>query len=153
MKPGNFLMGLVKKGNLCTSLTLGCPRRTRMSPHQYISYCVNKDLMGTARYSSINMHLGISEPHGRTWHQFTHLPGFEDGDWASLALRVFVACALTISFPSLSRAVSEGRPGVPGLWIQAGLCAQVFNLGSQPWPRLKVATKWHKYEKIREKNM
>lgn len=72
-----------------------------MSPHQHISYCVNKDLMGTARYSSINMHLGISEPHGRTWHQFTHLPGFEDGDWAPLALRVVVVCALTISSLSL----------------------------------------------------
>ncbi|XP_049623598.1 casein kinase I-like [Suncus etruscus] len=113
MKPGNFLMGLGKKGNLCTSLTLGCPRRTRMPPHQHLPCCENKNLMGTARYASINTHLGIGEPRGRPWHQFTHLPGFEDGDWASRALRVVWACALTIS--PLSRAVSEGRPGVPGL--------------------------------------
>jgi len=60
IKPDNFLMGLGKKGNLVYVIDFGLAKKYRDSKtHQHIPYRENKNLTGTARYASINTHLGI----------------------------------------------------------------------------------------------
>ena len=60
IKPDNFLMGLGKKGNLVYIIDFGLAKKYRDArTHQHIPYRENKNLTGTARYASINTHLGI----------------------------------------------------------------------------------------------
>uniref|UniRef100_UPI00358EBBCB casein kinase I-like n=1 Tax=Myxine glutinosa TaxID=7769 RepID=UPI00358EBBCB len=62
IKPDNFLMGLGKKGNLVYVIDLGLAKKYRDArTHQHIPYRENKNLTGTARYASINTHLGIEQ--------------------------------------------------------------------------------------------
>jgi len=62
MKPDNFLMGLGKKGNLVYVIDFGLAKKFRdQRTHQHIAYRENKNLTGTARYTSINTHLGIEQ--------------------------------------------------------------------------------------------
>lgn len=62
IKPDNFLMGLGKKGNLVYVIDFGLAKKYRDSKtHQHIPYRENKNLTGTARYASINTHLGIEQ--------------------------------------------------------------------------------------------
>uniref|UniRef100_A0A8C2SJK6 non-specific serine/threonine protein kinase n=1 Tax=Capra hircus TaxID=9925 RepID=A0A8C2SJK6_CAPHI len=59
VKPDNFLMGLGKKGNLVYIIDFGLAKKYRDArTHQHIPYRENKNLTGTARYASINTHLG-----------------------------------------------------------------------------------------------
>lgn len=72
VKPDNFLMGLGKKGNLVYIIDFGLAKKYRDArTHQHIPYRENKNLTGTARYASINTHLGIGECQGcwpTSWH-------------------------------------------------------------------------------------
>ena len=62
IKPDNFLMGLGKKGNLVYAIDFGLAKKFRDNrTHQHIPYRENKNLTGTARYASINTHLGIEQ--------------------------------------------------------------------------------------------
>ena len=55
-------MGLGKKGNLVYIIDFGLAKKYRDArTHQHIPYRENKNLTGTARYASINTHLGIGE--------------------------------------------------------------------------------------------
>ena len=56
----NFLMGLGRKGNLVYIIDFGLAKKyPDARTHQHIPYRENKNLTGTARYASINTHLGI----------------------------------------------------------------------------------------------
>lgn len=62
IKPDNFLMGLGKKGNLVYIIDFGLAKKYRDGRTQmHIPYKENKNLTGTARYASINTHLGIEQ--------------------------------------------------------------------------------------------
>ena len=62
IKPDNFLMGLGKRGNQVFMIDLGLAKRYRCGrTHKHIPYRENKNLTGTARYASVNTHLGIEQ--------------------------------------------------------------------------------------------
>lgn len=62
IKPDNFLMGTGKKGHHVYIIDFGLAKKYRDSKtHQHIQYKENKNLTGTARYASINTHLGIEQ--------------------------------------------------------------------------------------------
>ncbi|KAK3305054.1 kinase-like domain-containing protein [Chaetomium strumarium] len=62
IKPDNFLMGIGKRGNKVTVIDFGLAKKYRdPKTHFYIPYRKNKNLTGTARYASINTHLGIEQ--------------------------------------------------------------------------------------------
>ncbi len=60
--PTFFCRGLGKKGNLVYIIDFGLAKKYRDArTHQHIPYRENKNLTGTARYASINTHLGIEQ--------------------------------------------------------------------------------------------
>jgi serine/threonine protein kinase len=62
IKPDNFLMGRAKRGNQVNVIDFGLAKKYRdQKTHQHIPYRENKNLTGTARYASINTHLGIEQ--------------------------------------------------------------------------------------------
>jgi casein kinase 1 len=62
IKPDNFLIGLGKKANWVYIIDFGLAKRFR-DPRtmMHIPYRDNKNLTGTARYASVNTHLGIEQ--------------------------------------------------------------------------------------------
>lgn len=64
-------MGLGKKGNLVYIIDFGLAKKYRDArTHQHIPYRENKNLTGTARYASINTHLGIGKDDELIWDGF-----------------------------------------------------------------------------------
>ena len=62
IKPENFLVGLSKKTHIIHLIDFGLSKKYRdPKTHQHIPYKENKNLTGTARYVSINAHLGIEQ--------------------------------------------------------------------------------------------
>jgi len=62
IKPDNFLMGLGKKASLLNIIDFGLAKKYRdPKTHIHIPYCENKNLTGTARYASVNTHMGIEQ--------------------------------------------------------------------------------------------
>ena len=60
MKPDNFLIGHGKKANIIHVIDFGLAKRYRdPKTGEHIPYKDNKSLTGTARYASVNAHLGI----------------------------------------------------------------------------------------------
>ncbi|KAG5853952.1 hypothetical protein ANANG_G00032280 [Anguilla anguilla] len=124
VKPDNFLMGLGKKGNLVYIIDFGLAKKYRDArTHQHIPYRENKNLTGTARYASINTHLGIGK----------NLTG--TARYASINTHLGIEQSRRDDLESL------------------GYVLMYFNLGSLPWQGLKAATKRQKYERISEKKM
>jgi len=62
IKPDNFLMGKSKKSGILYLIDFGLAKKYRdQKTHQHIPYRENKNLTGTARYASINAHIGIEQ--------------------------------------------------------------------------------------------
>lgn len=62
IKPDNFLMGLGRRGNQVNVIDFGLAKKFRdPRSHVHIAYREHKNLTGTARYASINTHLGIEQ--------------------------------------------------------------------------------------------
>ena len=60
MKPDNFLIGHGKKQNVINVIDFGLAKRYRdPKTGEHIGYKDNKSLTGTARYASVNAHLGV----------------------------------------------------------------------------------------------
>ncbi|ORX80459.1 putative HRR25 protein [Basidiobolus meristosporus CBS 931.73] len=62
IKPDNFLMGIGKWANHVNVIDFGLAKKYRdPRTHLHIPYRENKNLTGTARYASINTHLGVEQ--------------------------------------------------------------------------------------------
>lgn len=62
VKPDNFLIGLGKRQSVIHIIDFGLAKKYRdPRSHQHIPYRENKNLTGTARYASINTHIGIEQ--------------------------------------------------------------------------------------------
>ncbi|XP_076946516.1 casein kinase 1-like protein 9 [Bidens hawaiensis] len=62
LKPDNFLMGLGCRANQVYIIDFGLAKKYRdLQTHRHIPYRENKNLTGTARYASVNTHLGIEQ--------------------------------------------------------------------------------------------
>eukprot|EP00252_Welwitschia_mirabilis_P021592 TRINITY_DN5575_c0_g3_i2.p1 TRINITY_DN5575_c0_g3~~TRINITY_DN5575_c0_g3_i2.p1 ORF type:complete len:230 (+),score=28.03 TRINITY_DN5575_c0_g3_i2:169-858(+) len=62
IKPDNFLMGLGRRANQVYIIDFGLGKKYwDPTTYRHIPYKENKNLTGTARYASINTHLGIEQ--------------------------------------------------------------------------------------------
>ncbi|KAK7391728.1 hypothetical protein VNO78_20147 [Psophocarpus tetragonolobus] len=62
IKPDNFLMGLGRKANQVYIIDYGLAKKYRdLQTHKHIPYRENKNLTGTARYASVNTHMGVEQ--------------------------------------------------------------------------------------------
>ncbi|XP_076906913.1 casein kinase 1-like protein 11 isoform X1 [Bidens hawaiensis] len=62
LKPDNFLTGLGLKANQVYIIDFGLAKKYRdLQTHKHIPYRENKNLTGTARYASVNTHLGVEQ--------------------------------------------------------------------------------------------
>ncbi|GMJ09061.1 casein kinase I-like 6 [Hibiscus trionum] len=61
IKPDNFLMGLGRKANQVYIIDYGLAKKYIEANKKHIPYREKKNLTGTARYASVNTHLGIEQ--------------------------------------------------------------------------------------------
>jgi len=117
MKPDNFLMGLGKKGNLCYVIDFGLAKKFRdPRTHQHIPYREHKNLTGTARYTSINTHLGIEQSRRDDMEALGYiLIYFLNGTlpWQGLRAKTKAQKYEKISEKKLSTSVEELCKGAP----------------------------------------
>lgn len=59
VKPDNFVVGAYKKANKIYMIDFGLAKKFLLKDGVHIPYKDNKNLTGTARFASLNTHLGI----------------------------------------------------------------------------------------------
>ncbi|EGY22240.1 casein kinase I isoform delta [Verticillium dahliae VdLs.17] len=155
IKPDNFLMGIGKRGNQVNAIDFGLAKKYRdPKTHFHIPYRENKNLTGTARYASINTHLGVGTLYTTSHSSSPPPPSPSILPQASKQQAAYSPYIRPPSPPS--------RPAnVPPRTEQArrddmeslGYVLLYFSRGSLPWQGLKAATKKQKYDRIMEKKM
>uniref|UniRef100_A0A3B4XRJ0 Casein kinase 1 delta n=1 Tax=Seriola lalandi dorsalis TaxID=1841481 RepID=A0A3B4XRJ0_SERLL len=139
-------MGLGKKGNLVYIIDFGLAKKYRDArTHQHIPYRENKNLTGTARYASINTHLGIGTVDLFDLNTLLDTE-FEDGIFSVTNCSTSLQPSPCLLSPSTEQSRRDDLESL-------GYVLMYFNLGSLPWQGLKAATKRQKYERISEKKM
>ncbi|RVW53784.1 Casein kinase 1-like protein 6 [Vitis vinifera] len=124
IKPDNFLMGLGRRANQVYAIDFGLAKKYRdLQTHKHIPYRENKNLTGTARYASVNTHLGVEQSRR------------DDLESLGYVLMYFLRGSI-IPFP-----------------LHFLIHAVCFLCISLPWQGLKAGTKKQKYDKISEKKM
>ena len=61
IKPDNFLMGRGEQAGMVHVIDFGLSKKYKDGANVHIPYRENKSLTGTARYASLNTHLGIEQ--------------------------------------------------------------------------------------------
>lgn len=61
IKPDNFVIGRGKKSSRVYVIDFGLAKKYLQKDGSHIPYRDNKNLTGTARYASLNTHLGIEQ--------------------------------------------------------------------------------------------
>jgi len=75
IKPDNFLMGIGKHGNQVNVIDFGLAKKYRnLKAHLHILYRENKNLTGTARYTSINTHPDIGRTRPNSLESLAYVP-------------------------------------------------------------------------------
>jgi serine/threonine protein kinase len=116
-------------GVVCADFGLAKKYRDSRS-HVHIPYRENKNLTGTARYASINTHLGI-------------------GTQLTARACVTFLDARTHAHTFCARAEQSRRDDLEAI----GYVLMYFARGNLPWQGLKATTKKEKYERISEKKI
>ncbi len=115
-------MGLGKKGNLVYAIDFGLAKKFRdPRTHQHIPYRENKNLTGTARYASINTHLGIEQGRRDDLEALGYIfVYFYRGilPWQGLKAKTKAQKYEKISEKKLSTPVDELCKGSPGKYEQ-----------------------------------
>ncbi|KAL6208793.1 hypothetical protein ACLB2K_019738 [Fragaria x ananassa] len=138
IKPDNFLMGLGRKANQVYAVDYGLAKKYRdLQTHKHIAYRENKNLTGTARYASVNTHLGIGEILA------VNDTLLSNDRWAYIPDISDFICSLIVLTEQSRRDDLESL----------GYVLMYFLRGSLPWQGLKAGTKKQKYDKISEKKM
>jgi casein kinase 1/casein kinase 1 epsilon len=61
MKPDNFVVGAGNKSKKIYLIDFGLAKKYLLKDNSHIPYKDNKNLTGTARFASLNTHLGIEQ--------------------------------------------------------------------------------------------
>jgi casein kinase 1 len=128
IKPDNFLIGRpgTKSANVVHVVDFGMAKQYRdPKTKQHIPYRERKSLSGTARYMSINTHLGRGKKIS----------------YYNIKVKYFKKKSITIHIEQSRRDDLEALGHVFMYFLRGGL----------PWQGLKAATNKQKYEKIGEK--
>jgi serine/threonine protein kinase len=146
IKPDNFLMGRGSRRHMVYVIDFGLAKLYRDPRNQrHIGYQEGKNLTGTARYASINTHLGIGTVPHRSFIELKIIK-----ETLSVAQNPFlfpmflISLTLSLLFPEQSR-----RDDLESL----GYVLAYFLRGSLPWQGLRATTKKQKYEIILEKKI
>lgn len=100
IKPDNFLMGIGKRGNQVNVIDFGLAKKYRdPKTHFHIPYRENKNLTGTARYASINTHLGVGKLN-RLWHQNILTNGHQSNPVVTTWSLLDMSCSTSAVDPS-----------------------------------------------------
>ncbi|XP_048440413.1 casein kinase 1-like protein 10 isoform X1 [Pyrus x bretschneideri] len=138
IKPDNFLMGLGRKANQVYIIDYGLAKKYRdLQTHKHIPYRENKNLTGTARYASVNTHLGVEQSRRDDLESLGYvLMYFLRGRLHSCPISLNHQYPVFICFLNFTYLT----------WLYD----YFFSL---PWQGLKAGTKKQKYDKISEKKM
>ena len=113
IKPDNFLMGIGKRGNQVNVIDFGLAKKYRdPKTHFHIPYRENKNLTGTARYASINTHLGVGTqycPPACSYHSDLCTEQSRRDDMESLGYVMLYFCRGSLPWQGLKAATKKQK--------------------------------------------